>query len=538
MTCRNCQTRNVTWHRSVYSMLTRRLRLTLTIFSQTKTFASSHALTVREKDGAKLTTFRFTTPRGSVYEYALENKNSVDCITSERMAAEQSEKDRKKVEERRNRQGEFFFGAPISDDVPFFLHSYVEIVSASGFSDDGGLLYAEYEVDKPKGWTGVNQCPGINWGGVEPIDNQDRGTTQLSRPIYLKPKISTKKEGVQMAGYKQFGTSSAPRGDHFVEGEVGRFLGVVLFITVICGLLLGEEYLFWLFSALMLFAMIIGVSPSGQYDHVIAEPVYHFGYPVSFHFAPPSDYFSDPVAQSQQPMMLFQVSSKHNFQRHIIEGYGYVKVPTKPGSYDFTVNTWVPVGGISSEVRNFFIGGAYKLHSLKSVVMSGKSGGSFLSKFGFRTVKSGQLRIRMQVVAHKQPLAVTEEGSENSGEKTGGVDNRGSIDGILTRVRKARGERGTGTKEPTSPLRRRSEMLERSASGSLRDLNTTASSTLNMTKTIDSESTGFGGEHMTGYERTGDVLLRVKARREAREKAKEGKSLKEGGGRARKERDV
>ena len=223
MTCRNCQTRNVTWHRSVYSMLTRRLRLTLTIFSQTKTFASSHALTVREKDGAKLTTFRFTTPRGSVYEYALENKNSVDCITSERMAAEQSEKDRKKVEERRNRQGEFFFGAPISDDVPFFLHSYVEIVSASGFSDDGGLLYAEYEVDKPKGWTGVNQCPGINWGGVEPIDNQDRGTTQLSRPIYLKPKISTKKEGVQMAGYKQFGTSSAPRGDHFVEGEVGRF---------------------------------------------------------------------------------------------------------------------------------------------------------------------------------------------------------------------------------------------------------------------------------------------------------------------------
>ena len=68
--------------------------------------------------------------------------------------------------------------------------------------------------------------------------------------------------------------------------------------------------------------------------------------------------------------------------------------------------------------------------------MSSNAGGSsFLSKFGFRTVKKGSLRIRMQVVAHRQPTVASDETSEDVGDKT---DNRGSIDDILSRVRKAR----------------------------------------------------------------------------------------------------
>jgi len=84
------------------------------------------------------------------------------------------------------------------------------------------------------------------------------------------------------------------------EGETGKFLGVILMLSVVLGLLLGEKYMFWLFAALILVTTVLGVSPTGQYDRTMAEPVYHFGYPTSLHLAPPSDYFSDPVALSQR----------------------------------------------------------------------------------------------------------------------------------------------------------------------------------------------------------------------------------------------
>ena len=206
--------------------------------------------------------------------------------------------------------------------------------------------------------------------------------------------------------------------------------------------------------------------------------------------------------------MLFQVSSKHNFQRHVIEGYGYVKMPTAPGMYDFVVKTWVPVGGVRSEVRNFFIGGAYRLHTLASVVMSSESGGaSFLSKFGLRTVTSGSLRVRMHVVAHKQVLQDDREGSEAS--QTQDLNNRSSIDNILSRVKAARSGRG----ESGSPSRRSQMAVSKSAN---------FESTGNSGTTGKTGTTGTTGttedDNLTGFERTNDVLERVKARREARAK--------------------
>jgi hypothetical protein len=82
------------------------------------TFASSHELNVRQNKGSKLSTFRFTTPRGSQYEYTLENKNSIPSIVmAERMLAEETYRDMKKVEERRNRSGKTFFGKVRIDET-------------------------------------------------------------------------------------------------------------------------------------------------------------------------------------------------------------------------------------------------------------------------------------------------------------------------------------------------------------------------------------------------------------------------------------
>lgn len=144
---------------------------------------------------------------------------------------------------------------------------------------------------------------------------------------------------------------------------------------------------------------------------------------------------------SSAPSILIQVSSKHNFQRHIVEGYGFVKLPTAPGTYEFNVKTWVPKGGIRSEMRNYFIGGAYRLHNLKSIEMPGDMGGaSFLSKFGFRTETSGTIKVRMNIIAQGPPIATGEE--ENG--STGGLGDsqtllstqrNNNLDSILNRVR-------------------------------------------------------------------------------------------------------
>ena len=325
--------------------------------------------------------------------------------------------------------------------------------------------------------------------------------SQMARPFYPRPK-KWGGEGVA------FGTHGIPTGSDLVEGARGRFMACVCFLLVVGGMLLGEGYMLWLFGAIFMAGAVMGVSPSGQYNHEVVQPTYHFGHPFNLHLAAPSNYHTDPIAMSGKPTLLFQLSSKHSFQRHVVEGYGYVKVPTQPGTYDMAVKCWVPRGGIRSEMRNFFIGGAYRLHDLRSVEMPPDMGGaSFLSKFGFRTERSGTLNIRINVVAAGKPPAKSEDeeaAMENTMSRTGVGS---SIDDILSRVRNGRrdggGARG-GRAVPDSPVRRRSQMLDKSEG--LPDL----------AEERAGEGEGEGKGIMDAKATTSDVLERVRARRAAR----------------------
>jgi hypothetical protein len=96
-------------------------------------FASSHELNVRQNKGSKLSTFRFGTPRGSQYEYTIENKNAVPSVVmAERMLAEETYRDTKKVEERRNRSGKTFFGKVRTDNVACDILSFLRFALHTG----------------------------------------------------------------------------------------------------------------------------------------------------------------------------------------------------------------------------------------------------------------------------------------------------------------------------------------------------------------------------------------------------------------------
>ena len=260
------------------------------------------------------------------------------------------------------------------------------------------------------------------------------------------------------------------------------------------------------------------------------------------------------------PSMLFQLSSKHAFQRHIIEGYGFVKIPTTPGNYEIegennrrrkaratarhlnacthltqpnlrltslvAVKLWVPRGGIRSELRDFFIGGAYRLHDLRSIEMPADMGGaSFLSKFGFRTEKSGTLKVRMSVAAHYQPPEMEGDGSmDGDMGRTQTLNGRSSVEDILARVRnnrkmgvKVSAKSGT-PKAPMSPLRRRSQLMDSQSSSSKGQTFFGDKEEPSLSAESNEDTFGFGGGGSKMLGSSNELLARVKARKAEREK--------------------
>ncbi|CAM9810759.1 unnamed protein product, partial [Chrysoparadoxa australica] len=55
----------------------------------------------------------------------------------------------------------------------------------------------------------------------------------------------------------------------------------------------------------------------------------HFGYPAEFHLASPT-YPDECAVGLQKPTLYFQVASVHAFDRHRLEGYAYLTLPTEP----------------------------------------------------------------------------------------------------------------------------------------------------------------------------------------------------------------
>ena len=68
------------------------------------------------------------------------------------------------------------------------------------------------------------------------------------------------------------------------------------------------------------------------------------------------------------PTLFLEVLSVDQWERFRTEGYGYVTLPNKAGTYDITVNTWRPTGnGLVPKMRRFFIGGSPELEDVTYV---------------------------------------------------------------------------------------------------------------------------------------------------------------------------
>ncbi|CAF2688022.1 unnamed protein product [Rotaria sp. Silwood2] len=112
----------------------------------------------------------------------------------------------------------------------------------------------------------------------------------------------------------------------------------------------------------------------------------------------------------RMPKIYFQIFSLDSWGRHRIEDYTYIDIPSSPGFYDEDLSCWRPRGNsIYDELRRFYIGGSSEIEyvsyfAIPKLFQSEKNN-KLLSHFGFRTVSTGTLNIRLNIAFQSECLA-------------------------------------------------------------------------------------------------------------------------------------
>lgn len=131
------------------------------------------------------------------------------------------------------------------------------------------------------------------------------------------------------------------------------------------------------------------------------DEVAYFSHPFEFTLSYKNNEI-DPDKRDELPKMpkiYFEVASYDSWSRYRVEGYSWLQISTKPGKNYEKLSCWRPRGdSFIYELRRFFIGGSPELEDISYAAVPSNHENSILSKFGFRTVTTGQLEIKMNTV--------------------------------------------------------------------------------------------------------------------------------------------
>lgn len=130
----------------------------------------------------------------------------------------------------------------------------------------------------------------------------------------------------------------------------------------------------------------------------------HFGCPFEFSLVHHHHHTYEGTLP-KWPRILLEVGSLDYWDRHRIEGYAYVDLPSNPGSYEMDVSTWRPVGrGLVDKMKRFFIGGPPEIDDITYVACPRELHGNQLSRFGFRTETSGSIFLKLNLAHQSRHL--------------------------------------------------------------------------------------------------------------------------------------
>ncbi|KAM7451886.1 Pleiotropic negative transcriptional regulator [Porites harrisoni] len=132
------------------------------------------------------------------------------------------------------------------------------------------------------------------------------------------------------------------------------------------------------------------------------ENVAHFCYPFEFSLLYQED---DESADDfiHWPTLFIEVLSLDSWERFRTEGYTYLTIPSKAGSYTLEADTWRPIGnGPIPEMRRFFIGGSPELEDPTYPQKPAMTDDKVLSKYFFRTAASGSVTVKLHIMQQCQ----------------------------------------------------------------------------------------------------------------------------------------
>jgi len=130
--------------------------------------------------------------------------------------------------------------------------------------------------------------------------------------------------------------------------------------------------------------------------------VAHFSYPFDFSlvYQEDEDSTDDFI---HWPTLFIEVLSLDSWERFRTEGYTYLTIPSKAGSYTLEVDTWRPIGnGPVPEMRRFFVGGSPELEDPMYPQIPAMADEKVLSKYFFRTAASGSVTVKLHIMQQCQ----------------------------------------------------------------------------------------------------------------------------------------
>ena len=88
--------------------------------------------------------------------------------------------------------------------------------------------------------------------------------------------------------------------------------------------------------------------------------------------------------------MKFEVYHQDDFGRNELYGYGFIHIPTSPGTHDIECVTWRPAGTYREQIKQYFVGGAPQLRN-PDMVQSAE-------RYTLNTVAMGKVHLQLGVI--------------------------------------------------------------------------------------------------------------------------------------------
>ncbi|KAK2175308.1 hypothetical protein NP493_736g04038 [Ridgeia piscesae] len=163
-----------------------------------------------------------------------------------------------------------------------------------------------------------------------------------------------------------------------------------------------------------------GVTQTCSTKSVERDEVAYFSYPFNFELLHKKNPLNEKEIASEGlmkwPQLFIEVLSLDSWGRYRTEGYGYMTLPCNPGVFRMNIHCWRPAGrSCISNLRRFFIGGSPELEDPLATSVPSAFEGKHISKFGFKTVSTGFVTIKLNIIQQAQAYMETKAAKKKTG---------------------------------------------------------------------------------------------------------------------------